>query len=98
MAAQLREKLTSTEAKLQAVKQQKEQQDQQLAGVEERLQSMVKLREISANERQEHDRDFARMRSELQAEKDKSLNAQHSLKLAEQFPLVPQKGKSEAER
>ena len=84
VAAQLREKLTSTEAKLQAVKQQKEQQDQQLAGVEERLQSMVKLREISANERQEHDRDFARMRSELQAEKDKSLKAQHSLKLAEQ--------------
>ena len=80
----LREQLASAEAKLYLVQNQKEQQDLQLAGVEERLQTLNKLRDTATHDRLQQERDLSRLRAELEASKAGVTKREAELTLAQQ--------------
>ena len=80
----LREQLASAEAKLYLVQNQKEQQDLQLAGVEERLQTLNKLRDTATHDRFQQERDLSRLRAELEASKAGVTKREAELTLAQQ--------------
>ena len=82
--AKLREQLASAEAKLYLVQTQKEQQDLQLAGVEERLQTLNKLRDTATHDRLQQERDLSRLRAELEASKAGVTKREAELTLAQQ--------------
>ena len=62
--SKLRDQLASAEAKLYIVQSQKEKQDQQLLGVEERIQTLIKLRDAAAQEKIQSERQLGRIRAE----------------------------------
>jgi glutamate synthase domain-containing protein 2 len=80
----LREQLASAEAKLYLVQSQKEQQDLQLAGVEERLQTLNKLRDAATHDKFQQERDLSRLRAELEASKAGVTKREAELTLAQQ--------------
>ena len=63
---------------------QKEQQDLQLAGVEERLQTLNKLRDTATHDRLQQERDLSRLRAELEASKAGVTKREAELTLAQQ--------------
>jgi hypothetical protein len=62
--SKLRDQLASAEAKLYIVQNQKEKQDQQLAGVEERLQTLIKSRDTAVHDKILLERQTVRFRAE----------------------------------
>lgn len=80
----LREQLAGAEAKLYVLQNQKEQQDLQLAGVEERIQTLNKLRDAATHDKFQQDRDIVRMRAELDACKAGSVKKEAEVTLLQQ--------------
>lgn len=81
---QLRQKLSSAEAKLYGAQHQKEQQDLQLAEAEERIDALLKQRATAAAEKTLQAREILRLRAELDTHKESSVKKEAALTLTRQ--------------